>query len=155
MPLFSKETATSDPTVSAVVIGSSPSDLKRVGKIQPELLQALTKDERLIAVSAEGQNWGSGVMAVTSQRILYGSGSHIDYIIEGDCVAETTLKKAAMNNPRQPFRFCTYVTWLGNPLKHQRIRNFYLSNDFLAIWRADYDEVNELCLRIDRTFGFK
>jgi hypothetical protein len=33
--------------------------------------------------------------------------------------------------------------------------NFYLSNDFLSIWRADYDEINDLCLRIDRTFGLE
>lgn len=155
MALFSKETITLDPSVAAVVIGSSSSDSKRVSKIQPVLLQALTPGEQLIAVSAEAQNWGSSVMAVTSQRILYGSGSHIDYIIEGNRVARTALKKAATNNSRQPFRFCTYVTWRGNPLKHQRIKNFYLSNDFLSIWRADYEEVNDLCVRIDRTFGLE
>lgn len=155
MPLFSKEIITLDPSVDAVAIGSSSSDSKRIGKIQYALLQALTPGEQLIAVSAEAQNWGSGVMAVTSQRILYGSGSHIEYIIEGNRVERTALKKAPTNNSRQPFRFCTYVTWRGNPLKHQRIKNFYLSNDFLSIWRADYDEVNELCLRIDRTFGLE
>jgi hypothetical protein len=155
MALFSKETITLDPSFAAVVIGSSSSDSKRIGKIQAALLQALTPGEQLIAVAADAQNWGSGVMAVTSQRILYGTGSHIEYIIEGNHVAQTALKKAATNNSKQPFRFCAYVTWLGNPLKHQRIKNFYLSNDFLPIWRADYDEINDLCVRIDRTFGLE
>lgn len=155
MALFAKETIALDPSVAAVAIGSSPSDSKRVGKIQAAMLQALTPGEQLVAVCAEGQNWGSGVMAVTSQRILYGTGSHIEYIIEGSRLARTALKKAAMNNPRQPFRFGAYVTWLGNPLKHQRIKNHYLSNDFLSIWRVDYDQINDLCLRIDRTFGLE
>lgn len=155
MGLFSKETIALDPSVAAAVIGSSSSDSKRIGKIQPALLQALTAGEQLIAVSADAQNWGSSVMAVTSQRILYGSGSHIEYIVEGNRVERTAIKKAPTSNSRQPFRFCASVTWLGNPLKHQRIKNFYLSNDFLSIWRVDYDEVNELCLRIDRTFSLE
>lgn len=155
MALFSKEIITLDPSVAAVVIGSSSSDSKRVGKIQSDLLQALTPDEQLIAVSADAPSWGSSVMAVTSQRILYGSGSHIEYIVEGNRVERTALKRAPTNNSRQPFRFCTYVTWRGNPLKHQRTKNYYLSNDFLSTWRGDYDEVNELCLRIDRTFGLE
>lgn len=81
--LFSKETIALNSAVAAVVIGSSSSDLKRVGKIQPVLLEALTPAEQLIAVSADAQNWGSGVMAVTSRRILYGTGSHIDYSHRG------------------------------------------------------------------------
>jgi hypothetical protein len=153
MALFSRETITLDPSIAAIAIGSSASDSKRVGKIQSALLQALRSDEQLIAVSADARNWGSSVMVVTSQRILYGSGSHIEYIIEGNRVARSAINRAPTGNSREPFRFGATVTWVGNPLKHQKIKDFYLSNDFLAIWRSDYDEINDLCVRIDRTFG--
>ncbi|MGH3203208.1 MAG: hypothetical protein ACRDP5_14305 [Streptosporangiaceae bacterium] len=152
MGLFAKETITVDPSVAAVAIGSS-SNSKSVGKIQSDLLQTLTPDEQLIALCACERH--SNVMAVTNQRILYGSGSHIDYIIEGNRVAEASLMRAPTGNSRQPFWFCASVTWRGNPLKSQRIKNYYLPNDFLAIWRADYDEANALCVRIDHTFGLE
>ena len=152
MGLFAKEAITVDPEVAAVVIGSSTNS-KSVGKIQLDLLEALTPDEQLIAVCACERH--NSVMAVTNQRILYGSGSHIEYIIEGNRVAEASLMRGPTGNSRQPFWFCASVTWRGNPLKHQRIKNYYWSNDFLAIWRADYDEANALSVRIDRTFGLE
>jgi hypothetical protein len=151
MGLFTKDIPLDD-RISPAAMLSESSDARRIAKFQPALLQAIMPGEHLFFVSADIDM--SSVMALTSQRIIYGSGPKIDYILAGNRVAKTTIRRREMPSG-QRHKYCTEVTWNGGQLKHQSIRNFYESNDFLAIWRRDYDEVNSMCVLIDRAFGLQ
>src|SRR5439155_3445344 len=107
--------------VGAVTIGTERSDRKQIAKMQDSLLNALGGDEGLIWISADIAM--SGVMALTSQRILYGNGRHIEYVIPGDRVARSAIGVGPFYSGKHSKRHCLKVTWIGGPLKHQRIRN--------------------------------
>ena len=147
MGLFSRPVEL-DNRLASAIIGSEPSDRKQMAKIQNALLSALTTGETLVWISATVLD--TGVMALTDQRIIYGSGREIGYVIPGDRVARTSIGAKTFYGRRH---HCIHVNWFGGPLNHQSIRNFELSNDFLGIWRYEYDEVNRMCSLIDRQFG--
>jgi hypothetical protein len=151
MGLFSADVEL-DAAIAPAVIGSESSNRKQITKIQDSLLRALLPGERLVWVSADVVH-GGGVMALTDQRILYGGGKNVEYIVPGDRVARTALMVKEYASRQYPKVYAIKVTWFGGPLKHQTIKNFSLSNDFISIWRYEYDEANQLCLLTDRQFG--
>lgn len=151
MGLFTKDIQLDD-RISPAAIVSQSSDARRIAKFQPALLQAITPGEQLFFVSADVEM--SSVMALTSERIIYGAGSKVEYILDSSRVARTTIGRIEMPGG-QRHKYCAKVTWNGGQLKHQSIKNFYLQNDFLSIWRRDYDEANSMCVLIDRAFGLQ
>lgn len=151
MGLFSKDVEVSS-TIAAVIIGSESSDRKQIAKMQDALLKLLVPGEHLVWVSADVV-YNDGIMALTDQRILRSSGRDIAYIVPGDRVARSTIKVKDFYGGKHSKMHAVHVTFIGGPLKHQTIKNFELPNDFLSIWRWEYDEANRMCNLIDKQFG--
>jgi hypothetical protein len=151
MGLFARSISLDDGISSAAIVSES-SDVRRIAKFQPALLQAITPREHLIFVSADVEL--SHVMALTSERIIYGSGSRIEYILEGSRVAWTTFMQDQMTGG-QHHKYRAQVAWTGGHLKHQSIENFWPQNDVLNIMRRDYGEAKRICTLIDQAFGLR
>jgi hypothetical protein len=151
MGLFAKNIPLDDEISSAAILSES-SDERSIAKFQLALMEAMDPSEHPLFVCADIEM--SSVMALTDQRIIYGTGSKVNYVLDGSRVAKTAIGVVQRSGGLR-HRYCVKVTWRGGQLKHQSIKNFYLENDFLAIWRCDYDEVNSMCTLIDRTFGLE
>lgn len=151
MGLFSKREISLDSRIAAGAITSDPSDSRKIAKAQEAILATLRPSESIAWAAADISD--NSVMVLTNERILSFGGSQLGYIVDGSRVAATKLGQMNFYGRGHSFKHSMTVTWRGGPLKHQSIKNYESPNMFLMIVRWEYDEINEMCISVDRQFG--
>jgi hypothetical protein len=137
--------ATVDRKLGSVLIGGTAADLKKIGKAQDAILNALRPQERLIFVAADTSE--STVWAFTDQRLLQTLGKWLTYDLPLYKIANTKVQYMVMANHRDVRYYC-YVYWQPGPLR--RLDGGVNDNGFLGLQRFNgEDEVQRMAALID------